>query len=202
LDRKQFDTFYHEHPRTYSYTSFCFIAESLQRRVQKVEFPSRYGGNIRVIMGSAESGAGHEGWDTVHPHELGFGSRLLEMGREIDLWKQVKKAQILKSVQAHGPLAGKAFPGRAAIPIKLLDLDASMISAVYEKPASGKIGHFIPGTRIPIRSDNDFDAKGAEGPVVNMAWHIAGEIEPYMRERGYTGEFINIISADDFVESR
>src|ERR1041384_412396 len=52
LDGNQFDTFYHEHCRTYSYTSFVHIAESLGVRLLKVDFPSRYGGNIRVFLGT------------------------------------------------------------------------------------------------------------------------------------------------------
>jgi hypothetical protein len=51
LATNQFDTFYHEHPRTYSLTSFVHIAASLDRTVAAVEFPSRYGGNIRVTIG-------------------------------------------------------------------------------------------------------------------------------------------------------
>ena len=48
LSRGQFDTFYHEHPRTYSYRSFEYIAKSMGLNVSDVEFVSRYGGNIRV----------------------------------------------------------------------------------------------------------------------------------------------------------
>ena len=44
----------------------------------------------------------------------------------------------------HGPLVGKAFPGRAAILVKLLDFDQPLLQAVYEKPGSMKIGHSIP----------------------------------------------------------
>jgi hypothetical protein len=37
-------------------------------------------------------------------------------------------------------MVGKAFPGRAAIRVKLLELDETMLTAVYEKPGSMKIG--------------------------------------------------------------
>lgn len=40
LDRYQFDTFYHEHPRTYSLTSFLRIAKSLGSQVVSADFPS------------------------------------------------------------------------------------------------------------------------------------------------------------------
>ena len=58
LAKNQFDTFYHEHPRTYSLTSFVHIASSLGRAVAAVEFPSRYGGNIRVTIGKAGKPSG------------------------------------------------------------------------------------------------------------------------------------------------
>ena len=55
-------------------------------------------------------------------------------------------------IKENGPLVAKAFPGRAAILIRLLGYDKSDISAVYEKPNSLKIDHFVPGTRIPIKN--------------------------------------------------
>ena len=47
--RSQFDTFYHEHPRTYSFTSFSFVAKALGLEILDAEFPARYGGNIRIF---------------------------------------------------------------------------------------------------------------------------------------------------------
>ena len=58
LDGNQFDTFYHEHPRSYSYTSFLHMARSLGAQLLGVEFPSRYGGNIRTFVGQVASGGG------------------------------------------------------------------------------------------------------------------------------------------------
>jgi hypothetical protein len=62
-----------------------------------------------------------------------------------------------------------------------------------------KIGHYLPGTRIPIRSDGDFRADQASArPLINLAWHIPAEIHAYMRQRGYRGRIIDIVAADDF----
>jgi hypothetical protein len=89
---------------------------------------------------------------------------------------------------------------RAAILIKMLELDEELISAVYEKPGSLKIEHYLPGTRIPIRSDEDLFALADQSlPLLNLAWHIPREIRRYMVEHGYTGPIIDILSADDFV---
>jgi hypothetical protein len=199
LEKRQFDTFYHEHPRTYSYSSFVFIAECLERRIAHVEFPKRYGGNIRVMMRSPVGQTGHDGWEVARARETSFSSDLQQLGTEIEIWKTSKRRQIEAALKGVGRLSAKAFPGRSAIPVKLLDLNEGVLSAVYEKAASGKIGRYVPGTRIPILSDDELDAKAARGPILNMAWHISDEITSYMRSRGYTGELIDIISPKDFV---
>ena len=198
LDGDQFDTFYHEHPRTYSYRSFTVIAGSLGMKVGMVEFPARYGGNIRVFLVPNDEGPlAHDRWDELESRESQFARRLALLPRRIAEWRETKGAKLAGAARRHGPLRGKAFPGRAAIPIKMLGLDGQTVAAVYEKPASGKIGHYVPGTRIPIVSDDEFEP-GNRAPVVNMAWHIASEIGAYMRARGYDGELIDVIEPDDF----
>lgn len=197
LARDQFDTFYHEHPRTYSLRSFQFIAQSLGMHVARVDFPHRYGGNIRVFLSAARPAASEADLREVTERERGYGEGLAALPARIALWKDRKGAELQEAKRRHGPLKGKAFPGRAAIPIKLLGLTEADIDAVYEKPASIKVGHYIPGTRIPILSDDAFEP--AKTPVlVNMAWHIAAEIGGYMRSRGYQGEIIDIIAEKDF----
>ena len=83
--------------------------------------------------------------------------------------------------------------------MKLLDLDQFLLQAVYEKPGSMKIGHYIPGTRIPILSDDDFGKRQDKAvPLLNLAWHISGEIHAYMRKQGYDGRIIDIFSSEEF----
>jgi SAM-dependent methyltransferase len=200
IDKHQFDTFYHEHPRTYSCTSFAHIAESLEMRLSKVEFPKRYGGNIRVFM---KAGGGHplkdNEWEDVFIRERHFEAGLVRLATQMEVWRAKKRAELEAIVRAHGKLPAKAFPGRAAILIKLLMLDETIISAVFEKPGSGKIGHYVPGTRIPIMSDDDFHPS-PETVLLNLAWHISNEIKSYMRGRGYEGRIIDIIAHEDFSE--
>ncbi|MDI1266929.1 MAG: class I SAM-dependent methyltransferase [bacterium] len=200
LDRFQFDTFYHEHPRTYSLSSFRHIAKSLQATIEVLEFPARYGGNIRVMMRRGD-GSAPANPDIVAAEnaEADYQQRLVDMAKRIPAWRNNKRAEIEAAVSRHGPLVGKAFPGRAAILVKLLDLDVSLLSAVYEKPGSMKIGHYIPGTRIPILSDDDFVGRPDRTvPLLNLAWHISSEIHGYMRKNGYEGPIIDIFSAEEF----
>ena len=183
LDRHQFDTFYHEHPRTYSYRSFDFIAKSLGLDIVHVEFPARYGGNIRVILGRGPQSSAAP---AVIARERSFQQDFAKLARDVELWKERKGRALREIVAAHGPIRAKAFPGRAAILIKLLGLDEKEIVAVHEKPGSIKIGHYVPGTRIPIVSDDDLFALGPQtAPLLNLAWHISGEIRQYLSDHGY-----------------
>jgi len=192
LDRCQFDTFYHEHPRTYSLSSFRQIASDLGMPLSHVEFPARYGGNIRVFMNAPAGGSSTE-VDAALVAERAYAAKFVEMRTSIERWKAIMASRLGDLRKRHGRLHAKAFPGRAAILVKLLHLDADAIEVVYEKPGSMKIGHYLPGTRIPIGSDDDLFA-GEQPPVlVNLAWHISNEIRGYLRGRGYSGEVVDIL---------
>jgi len=196
LERQQFDTFYHEHPRTYSYGSFMKIADTLGMKVGLAQFPSRYGGNIRVLLQSQEvdSEVAHDRAEEIGLKEANFAHDFQTLATNMVQWHSAKSAEIAAAVTQYGPLVAKAFPGRAAIPIKMLGIDQTMISAVYEKSQSDKIGHYVPGTRIPILSDEFLLKNHKENsPILNLAWHIAQEIQDYMQIQGYAGKYINII---------
>ncbi len=195
LEKNQFDTFYHEHPRTYSYNSFLFIVDALGLNILNAEFPSRYGGNIRVIIGNKDVYPKFNYDDTaIKNKEAKFFDEFHKMSERIVSWKAAMKKNIEKQVTIYGKIKAKAFPGRAAILMKLLGLDENFISAVYEKPGSMKIGNYIPGTRIPIKSDEElFETLHEEKVILNLAWHISVEIEKYLRLNGFKGNLIDIL---------
>jgi hypothetical protein len=204
LDGRQFDTFYHEHPRTYSFTSFTVIARELGVEVIDVEFPLRYGGNIRVFLGNGrDSRVGWSARSDLLDREAKFGQRFLTMKEDIGRWRADQRRTVDELVRRHGLLRAKAFPGRAAILVKLLGLDETQISAVYEKPGSMKIGHYVPGSRIAIRSDDELFAMTDKSlPILNLAWHIAPEIRDYLTRNGYGGPVVDIVQAEDFAPSQ
>lgn len=197
LDRHQFDTFYHEHPRTYSFTSFVKIASDLAMHIAHADFPARYGGNIRVFL---KPGAHSVGTRPYIPNEMGFGSRLQDLGEQVIWWREKKRHELLHEFKMHGKLSLAAFPGRAAIALRLLNLDERHVWAIYEKPGSKKIGCYAPGTSIPIISDELYPMNDCrlDTPLVNMAWHIPAEVEKRWRGKGFTGRIIQSVGPDDF----
>jgi hypothetical protein len=186
----QFDTFYHEHPRTYSAKSFQYIANALGLMIEQLEFVSRYGGNIRVFMGP-----NNENQTKVDlPDESWFTKGFESLRDFVSKWKYEKKQEIEKLNQTYGPISAKAFPGRAAILIKLLDLDARNIDGVFEISGSIKVGHYVPGTRIPIRPEVElFQKMDSIQLILNLAWHIPTEVRSNLSAHGYKGKVMDII---------
>ena len=197
IDKKQIDTFYHEHPRTYSLKSLSTIAKKLNLNMEYYEFPKRYGGNVRVFMGTDLAKHNPE---KIFKNEKFFYKRLKMIHKKIKLWKEKKIKQFDYLNKQHGSLPAKAYPGRAAILIKLLGLNMSHIFATFEKTNSKKIGNYIPGTKIPILSDKNLKKKiNTKVPIINLAWHIPSEIKKYLRAHKIKNRIINIIDKNDFI---
>jgi SAM-dependent methyltransferase len=197
IERYQFDTFYHEHPRTYSFTSFVHIAKKLTRTIELCEFPARYGGNIRVVIGP--TAGDQKNFDQLISIEKEFPLKFRNIRNIIEQWK-ASRTELLNSARcSDGKIYAKAFPGRAAILVKLLNLTPNDIEAVFEKPNSQKIGHYLPGTRIPILSDMDLMEKIPKPrKMLNLAWHISDEIKGYLKELDPAVECVDIFSCEKF----
>jgi hypothetical protein len=72
-------------------------------------------------------------------------------------------------------------------------MNEDILATVYEKPGSMKIGNYLPGTRIPIRSDDElFSTDPLPEIIINLAWHISEEIERFLIDKGFKGEIIDI----------
>ncbi len=197
LKKNQFDTFYHEHPRTYSLSSFKYIASSLNSKVIKNKFPSRYGGNIQVFI--SKNGVESENLEKDISNEKDFSIQFKKLNENVQKWIKNKSNQISQATFNNEKLVAKAFPGRASILVKLLKLDDNKIEAVYEKPGSLKIGNYLPGTRIPIVSDDELFKKiESTSLILNLAWHIPDEISKYLTNKKYKGKILNIIDRSDF----
>ena len=116
------------------------------------------------------------------------------MIKKIEIWKKKKSKELKKIFNKYGKIPAKGFPGRASILIKLLNLNEKIISNVYEKPNSLKVGYYVPGTQIPIKSDLKlFKNINNNKIILNLAWHIKDEIVKYLKKNNYKGKVINIL---------
>ena len=167
--------------------------------IDKIEFPKRYGGNIRVLFSKKKKKLK---FASIRNRERSLLKKILQIQNDVNIWKKIK--DLIKNLnKKYGPLTAKAFPGRAAILIKLLNLKTNHIEVVHEKNGSMKIGHYVPGTRIPIKSDFELFKKFKNLKVIlNFSWHISKEIKNYLRNNGYKGKIYNILENKDFTKRR
>ena len=84
---------------------------------------------------------------------------------------------------------GISAPSRASTLINYVGLDEGIIDSVMEVQGSHKIGKYVPGTRIPIEEESKLFSDHPEYAIL-FSWHIADELAPKLREKGYKGKFI------------
>ena len=196
IEKRQFDTFYHEHPRTYSLKSFTKISKLLGVNLISYKFPKRYGGNIRVIF--SNNLTKKINFKRIMKQERSYFIKINKLNKDIETWKNKKLKIINALVKKFGPLPAKAFPGRAAILIKMLNLNKQQISAIFERDKSIKIGNYAPGTNIPIISDKNLKKIHKNIPIINLAWHISEEIKIYLKKNFIKNKVIDILTQQDF----
>jgi hypothetical protein len=63
------------------------------------------------------------------------------------------------------------------------------VEAVGEINGSHKIGRFMPGTSIPILNEQEI-LNSQPDYLIILSWHIADELLPKIREKGFKGKFI------------
>ena len=192
ISKNQFDTFYHEHPRTYSLKSFLIISDLLKMNLTNFSLPKRYGGNIRVIYSNYKNSKIKRKIINTTNKERKFFKKIINMKKKINKWR-IKTNKKLKNFKKQKIiLVGKAFPGRASILINYLRLNKKNIIKIFEKPNSLKIGHYVPNTNIPIVSDKELKFLDKKSVIINFAWHINSEIKKYLREK-IKNKIINIL---------
>jgi hypothetical protein len=186
LESKQFDSFYHEHPRTYSVNSFAVIANKLGVHINHIEFPSRYGGNIRVTMSKISEVS--ENLSKLLESESNFPKRFELLRNDYKQWVKISTITLGK-LSSEGQFIGKSLPARAVMLITSLGITEKEMPFVFEKPGSPKIGSYVPGTRIQIRSDDELEDFNSY-PIVLWAWHISAEVIAYLENRNYLGSML------------
>ena len=81
-------------------------------------------------------------------------------------------------------------PRRGPAPlINYAGLDDAILDCVLEIAGSYKIGKYIPGTLIPVLDESKLFDDQPEYALL-LSWHIADELIPKLRSRGFRGKFI------------
>jgi SAM-dependent methyltransferase len=176
----QWDMVYHEHLRFYSPQTF----ETLLRRhglgCAKWEPRDTHGGSFRMFATAAAHAAppnrhlARGGWK-------GYADRVRQARREIrsevGVW--------------HGDIWGVGATARGTTILNYCGLDVEDVACVLEVASSDKLGHYIPGTRLPVvDEDRLFTSEAPPAAVLLLSWHLEDIIVPKLREKGYAGRVL------------
>ena len=178
LNKNQFDTFYHEHPRTYSVNSFKFIADRLDIKILDIMFPKRYAGNIRVILSRNAS----KDEEKLQKDEFNIED-FVSMQTFFEKWKENASEIIYKLTNTGETFNGKSLPGRGVMLINSLNLSKNFMPKIFEQNHSPKVGNFVPGTEIYIDKDKNLEGQN----LIIWSWHILDEIINYLEKTNYKG---------------
>jgi C-methyltransferase C-terminal domain/Methyltransferase domain len=191
-DTLQYDTIYHEHLRYYSLASLKHLLEMHDLEVFHARPIPSHGGSIRVY--SAPRGT-HSVQDSVgrmlaaEPRGATLLKRLETFRSEVILSK-LRLIAMLRDLKEKGArVAGISAPSRASTLVNYVGLDEGLIDYVCEISGSLKIGKFMPGTQIPVVDESRLYDDQPESAVI-FSWHIADELAPKLKARGFRGQLI------------
>jgi len=192
VQKLQYDTIYHEHLRFYALRPLRDILSRAGFSVVDVERVPTHGGSIRVwaVKGSADAEP------TVEQQlreEDGYGlhgaERLEDFRRRIVESKHGLLRTLLDLRGQGKRVVGIGAPARASMLLNYTKLDAELVEAIGEPPGSLKIGLHTPASHIPIVDEPTLLATQPDYALM-LSWHIADELMPKLRERGFEGGFI------------
>lgn len=189
----QYDTIYHEHLRYYSLHALQKLFDNHGFEIFRAERIPTHGGSVRVFSALKGQKPIDSSVSDLLQEEKDAG--LLESATYKKFARDVAQTKLdlmsaLKSIKDKGQkVYGIAAPSRASTLITYTGLDHEIVDCVLEIKGSHKIGKYMPGTRIPVL---DEDALFNDQPeyALMLGWHIAEELMPKLRKKGFKGQFI------------
>lgn len=190
IERRQYDTIYHEH---FSYLSLLTSGRALEAaglRVVDVEELSTHGGSLRVHARPAESTGGPSdrvqavldaeeavGLHTVPGHQ-GFAAEVLRIKSDL-------LAFLIRAAAEGKTVAGYGAPGKGNTLLNHCGIRSDLLSYTVDR-SPVKQGKFLPGTHIPIYPPERIAATKPDYILV-LPWNLREEISgqlAYVRSWG------------------
>jgi C-methyltransferase C-terminal domain/Methyltransferase domain/Putative zinc binding domain len=192
LETLQYDTIYHEHLRHYSLHSLSYLFAMHGLEVVHARRIPTHGGSIRVYAGRPGAHARQASVPAMLNEETAAGAMedlLSQFRMKVVMSKLALNAMLYDVKKQGGRVYGVGAPSRASTLINYVGLDDGILDCVVEVQGSLKIGKYIPGTVIPVVEESRLFAERPEFALL-LSWHIAEELMPKLRSRGFAGKFI------------
>jgi hypothetical protein len=192
LETLQYDTIYHEHLRHYSVESVGYLLKMHGLELIHAKRIPTHGGSIRVYAARRGARPVLPTVEQLLAAERSAGplsDRLTTFRRRVARSK-VDLHALLRDVLAKGHrIFGVGAPSRASTLINYVGLDREILDCVVEVRGSYKVGKYMPGTLVPVVDEGQLFGEQPEVAML-LSWHIADELMPKLRQRGFKGDFL------------
>lgn len=187
IKKSQFDTFYHEHLRTYSLKSLIKLMKYYNLNIINAYTSNRYGGNIQAHFSKENQIKIISNINKILKKESKAGLNEEKTYKNFFDKIHIAKDNLHKFLKynKYKKIVGKSFPARASVLIHFFEYIKNYIDIIYEQPSSKKIDHFVPGTNIQIKSSIGLK-KSKPDIILIFAWHMFDEIKKKWIKRGLT----------------
>lgn len=188
----QYDTIYHEHLRYYSLTSLNYLFKIHGLEIFHAKQIPSHGGSIRVYAARIGLYPINKSVNRILLKEkevVTHIDNLLKFKNKVILSKLGLQKLLLDIKKKGKRVFGVSAPSRASTLINYLRLDQDILDCVVEIKGSYKIGKYIPGTLIEILDESELYSKQPDYALL-LSWHIAEELMPKLKLKGFKGKFI------------
>jgi len=162
----QIDTVYHEHLRYYSIASLSRLLAFHGLIIENIEKIPTHGGSFRIWAVKEQGNLASRAWKARNA--------LFDLMQP--LWRD------------GWSICGIGATTRATPLINYAGI-AGFLEYVCEVSSSEKIGTCIPGTEIPVVDEKKLFEKQPQYALL-LSWHLAHDLIPKLRGKGYKGKFI------------
>lgn len=203
IEQLQYDTVYHEHLRYYSLHSLKYLLEMHGLEIVHAKRIPTHGGSFRVY--AARRGA-YPVKDTVASLLEAEKGTILDRQnlfafRERVVISKLEMLAMLLEIKRQGKrVYGISAPSRASTLINYVGLDDGTLECILEVEGSHKIGKYVPGTLIPVLDESKLFEDQPDYALV-LSWHIADELGPKLKAKGFRGDFIIPLPAPKIIRN-
>jgi SAM-dependent methyltransferase len=198
VDQLEFDTIYHEHVFYYSLSSIAGLIRQHHLEIVDVERIPIHGGSLRVTIAHAGARSIEPLVSTLLAEEAavgltsvdyfrGFADRVQALGDDL-------RARLAALHDGGATIAAYGAAAKGAVLLNAFAIGRDTISFVADR-SPHKVGCFMPGVRIPIRSA-EYLSEARPDVCLLLAWNFADEIlEQQSGYRAAGGRFLIPIPA-------
>ena len=193
LKNVQYDTFYHEHLRTYSLISLEKLFKIYNLNLIDAQIVTRYGGSIRCVVSKRKMDKSSNLkllLELENKILIKEANKTFETFAEKTLKSKNDLVNLLSNLKKDGKkIIAKSCPARAVVLLNYCNLNNQTIDYIAEQPTSLKLNKIVPNTGLKIVSDEILD-KDQPDYILLLAWHLSKPIINKWKNRGLKSKFI------------